>query len=85
MQQDKIIMTLKEANKTVSKEYRIGKRNENGLYPVYKRDTSSHMIALIRGARCEERIAFAKTLEQAVDITKGIVEQDPSQRKENYV
>ena len=84
MQQGKVIMSLKEANKIVSEEYRIGKRNEDGLYPVYKRDTSSHMIALIRGAYCEERIGFAKTLEQAVDITKGIVEQDPSQRKEKY-
>jgi len=78
MQTGKVIMSVEEANKVISEEYQIGKTNENGLYPVYKKDTSSHMIARDKGSKYEERIAFSKTLEQAVDITKGIVEQDPS-------
>ena len=81
MLQGKVIMSVEEANQVVSKEYRIDKANEDGLYPVYKKDTSSHMIARDRGCKYEELFAFAKTLEQAVDITKGIEEQDPSMVK----
>jgi len=81
MLQGKVIMSVKEANKLISKEYRIGKVNEDRLYPIYQKDTSSHMIARDRGSKYWELFAHAKTLEQAVDITKGIEEQDPSMVK----
>ena len=77
MLQERSVMSVIEANMLISKEYKIGKRNEDGLFPVYRADTSSHTIAVNKRKKWE-LFAHAKTLEQAVDITKGIVEQDPS-------
>jgi hypothetical protein len=78
MLQERSVMSVEEANMLISKEFKIGKRNEDGLFPIYKVDTSSHMIARDRGKKRWELFAHAKTLEQAVDITKGIAEQDYS-------
>jgi hypothetical protein len=79
MQTGKVIMSVKEANKVISKEFHIARANEHGVYPIYKLDTSSHTIALGKYAHYKrELFGFAKNLEQAVDITKGIDEQDPS-------
>jgi len=78
MLQERSVMSVEEANMLLSKEFRIGKRNKDRLFPIYKVDTSSHMIARDRGRKRWELFAHAKTLEQAIDITKGIVEQDYS-------
>ena len=78
MLQERSVMSVFEANIRISKEFKIGKRDKHtGLFPIYKVDTSSHTIA-VNKKKTWELFAHAKTLEQAVDITKGIVEQDPS-------
>lgn len=78
MLQERSVMSVEKANMLISKEFRIGKRNKDKLFPVYKVDTSSHMIARDRGRKRWELFGHAKTLEQALDITKGIAEQDYS-------
>ena len=76
MLQERCVMSVEEANMLISKEYKIGKRDEDTkLFPIYKVDTSSHTIAVNRRKKWE-LFAHAKTLEQAIDITKGINEQE---------
>ena len=66
MLQERSVMSVEEANMVISKEFKIGKRDKDTrLFPIYKIDTSSHMIARDRGRKRWELFGHAKTLEQA--------------------